>query len=453
MRNLNTSKEDVAEVIAHDVTPLTVNTDASAYARAGWIIILIGVLGFLIWACTAPLDRGVPLAGVVTKESSRKTIQHLGGGTVQEILVKDGDVVKEGQVLIRMNSVQADSLAQSSHAQYIAARANEARLVAERDGKSSLAYPEDLKPYKDDPRAAEAFSAQQQLFNARRMSLQNELGAVDENIAGLKVQVRGLQESRDSKLQQKNILKEQLDNMRDLSKDGYVARSRMLDLERTYAQVNGSISEDIGSIGRTMSQITELTLRRAQRLQDFQKEVRASLADTQREAEALGSRMKGQDFDVTNSEVKAPVNGTVVGLNVFTRGGVVGAGQKLMEIVPSDDALVVEGQLAVNLIDKVHVGLPVELMFSAFNANRTPHIPGTLIQVSADRTLDERTGQPYYKVRARVTPEGAKLIAQKKLEIQSGMPVEMFVKTGERTMMSYLLKPVFDRAKTSMSED
>lgn len=453
MRNLNTSKEDVAEVIAHDVTPLTVNTDAGAYARAGWIIILVGVLGFLIWACTAPLDRGVPMSGVVTKESSRKTIQHLGGGTVQEILVKDGDVVKEGQVLLRMNSVQADSLAQSSHAQYITARANEARLVAERDGKSSLAYPEDLKQYKDDPRAAEAFSAQQQLFNARRLSLQNELGAVDENIAGLKVQVRGLQESRDSKLQQKNILKEQLDNMRDLSKDGYVARSRMLDLERTYAQVNGSISEDIGSIGRTMSQITELTLRRAQRLQDFQKEVRASLADTQREAEALSSRMKGQDFDVTNSEVKAPVNGTVVGLNVFTRGGVVGPGQKLMEIVPSDDALVVEGQLAVNLIDKVHVGLPVELMFSAFNANRTPHIPGTLIQVSADRTLDERTGQPYYKVRARVTPEGATLIAHKKLEIQSGMPVEMFVKTGERTMMSYLLKPVFDRAKTSMSED
>ena len=453
MRNLNTSKTDVAEVIAHDVTPLTVNTDASAYARAGWIVILVGVLGFLIWACTAPLDRGVPLSGVVTKESSRKTIQHLGGGTVQEILVKDGDVVKEGQVLVRMNSVQADSLAQSSHAQYIAARANEARLVAERDGKSALTYPEDLKLYKDDPRAAEAFSSQQQLFNARRMSLQNELGAVDENIAGLKVQVRGLQESRDSKLQQKNILKEQLDNMRDLSKDGYVARSRMLDLERTYAQVNGSISEDIGSIGRTMSQITELTLRRAQRLQDFQKEVRASLADTQREAEALGSRLKGQDFDVINSEVKAPVNGTVVGLNVFTRGGVVGAGQKLMEIVPSDDALVVEGQLAVNLIDKVHIGLPVELMFSAFNANRTPHIPGTLIQVSADRTLDERTGQPYYKVRARVTPEGAQMIAHKKLEIQSGMPVEMFVKTGERTMMSYLLKPVFDRAKTSMSED
>lgn len=451
--NLDKSKDDAAEVITHDVSPLTVNTDATAYARVGWIVILVGVLGFLLWACTAPLDRGVPLGGVVAKESSRKSIQHQGGGTIQEILVKDGDVVKEGQLLVRMNNIQADSVAQSSVAQYISGRSSEARLIAERDGLKSFAFPADLKEYKDDPRATEAFTAQQQLFNARRMSLENELGAVDQNIEGLKSQMKGLQESRDSKLVQKGILKEQIDNMRDLSKEGYVARSRLLDLERTYAQVNGAISEDIGNIGRSQRQITELTLRRAQRLQDFQKEVRATLADTQRETEALGSRIAGQQFEVGNAEIKSPVNGTVVGLTVFTRGGVIGAGQKMMDIVPSDDALVVEGQLAVNLIDKVHVGLPVELMFSAFNANRTPHIPGTLIQVSADRTVDEHTGQPYYKVRARVTPEGAQLIVHKKLEIQSGMPVEMFVKTGERTMMSYLLKPVFDRAKSSMAED
>lgn len=129
------------------------------------------------------------------------------------------------------------------------------------------------------------------------------------------------------------------------------------------------------------------------------------------------------------------------------------SGFHMMDIVPTDDALIVEAQLAVNLIDKVRVGMPVELIFSAFNANKTPHIPGTLIQVSADRAVEERTGQPYYKIRARVTPEGSKLIAAKKLDIQAGMPVEMFVKTGERSMMSYLLKPVFDRSKSSMAED
>jgi protease secretion system membrane fusion protein len=124
-----------------------------------------------------------------------------------------------------------------------------------------------------------------------------------------------------------------------------------------------------------------------------------------------------------------------------------------MEIVPTDDALVVEGQLAVNLVDRVHAGMPVDLILSAFNTNKTPHIPGQVIQVAADRTVDERTGNPYYKIRAKVTPEGAKLIAAHKLQVLPGMPVDLFVKTGERTMMSYLLKPIFDRAKTSMSEE
>ncbi len=152
-----------------------------------------------------------------------------------------------------------------------------------------------------------------------------------------------------------------------------------------------------------------------------------------------------------NAELKAPVAGTVVGLQIFTRGGVIGPGAKLMDIVPADDALIVEGQLPVNLVDKVHVGLPVELIFSAFNANKTPHIPGVVTAVSADRLVDEKSGAPYYRVRAKVTPEGAKMAA--KLDIRPGMPVELFVKTGERTMMSYLLKPLFDRAKTSMTEE
>ncbi|MES2075137.1 MAG: HlyD family type I secretion periplasmic adaptor subunit [Pseudomonadota bacterium] len=443
----------VAENIRFDVTPLTVNLNDRTYSRIGWLVVLVGVLGFLVWATLAPLDKGVPLSGVVAKESSRKTIQHQGGGTIQEILVKDGDVVKAGQVLVRMNSVQADAVVEASRAQYFSARMAEARLVAERDGLKSLIFPVLLKDKQGDPRALEAFGAQQQLFSARRASLENELGAYDQTIAGLKSQLQGIQESRENKLVQQRILKEQLVDLRDLAKDGFIARNRLLDQERTYAQINGALAEDVGNIGRTQRQVAEYGLRRAQRVQDYQKEVRSQLADTQREAESLNSRIAGQDFEANNAEVKSPVNGTVVGLSVFTRGGVVGAGQRLMDVVPSDDALVVEGQLAVNLIDRVHTGLPVELMFSAFNSNSTPHVPGSVIQVSADRSTEERTGQPYYKVRVRVTPEGAALIAKRKLAVQPGMPVELFIKTGERTMMSYLLKPVFDRAKTSMTEE
>jgi protease secretion system membrane fusion protein len=448
-----TNESAATDVISHDVTPLEVKTDARGYARFGWVLILLGVGGFGLWATLAPLDKGVPMQATVAKESNRQSVQHQTGGTIKEILARDGDVVKKGQVLVRMNNVTASSQAETSRAQYITSRLTEARLLAERDGKLAVIFPSALESFKSDQRVSEGFALQTQLFNSRRASLQSELAAYEENIAGLKVQSKGLSESRDAKKVQLDILKEQLENMRDLAKEGYVARSRLLDLERTYAQVNGAISEDIGNIGRAQRQITEITLRRLQRSQDYQKEVRTQLADTQREAEALGSRIAGLDYDLANTDVRAPVDGTVVGLAVFTPGGVVGPGAKMMDLVPTDDPLVVEGQLAVNLIDRVHTGMPVEMIFSAFNANRTPHIPGIVTQVSADRTVDERTGNAYFKVRAKVTPEGAKIIASKKMVIQSGMPVELFVKTGERTLMSYLLKPIFDRSKTSLSED
>lgn len=453
MRKLISKKSEATDVISHDVTPLTVNTDVGAYSKIGWMVVLFGFCGFVLWAMFAPLDKGVPMSGTVTKEGNRKTIQHAQGGTIDDILVHDGDVVKAGQVLVRMNKVTTTSQLETARAQYFTARANEARLLAERDGLGAVPFPPALEKYKNDPRVKAGVALQSALFSSRHLALQSELGAIDENIAGIKQQIAGLEQSRDSKKVQLGILQEQLGNMRDLAKDGYVPRARLLDLERTYAQVNGAISEDIGNIGRSQRQVMELTLRKTQRQQETQKDVRSQLAETQREAEGLASRLDSLEYEVANTEVRSPVDGTVVGSNVFTRGGVIGPGVKMMEVVPSADPFVVEGQLAVNLIDRVHKGLPVELMFAAFNVNSTPHIPGLVTQVSADRSLDERTGQPYYKVRAVVAPEGVKLIAQHKLDIQPGMPVEMFVKTGERTMMSYLLKPVFDRSKSAMTEE
>jgi protease secretion system membrane fusion protein len=446
-------KDAPTEVISHDVAPLTVNTDSRSYTRIGWLILLVGVIGFLIWASFAPLDKGVPMSGTVAKESNRKTVQHQTGGTIQEILVRDGDVVKEGQVLVRMNSITAKAGYDITEGQFLTARATEARLMAEQAGQKAIRFPEELTKQSSNPRVAEMMMLQTQLLSSRQTSLQNELAGVDENIAGLKVQIQGLQESRDSKKAQVGFLKEQLDGMRDLAKEGYIARNRLLDLERTYAQLQGEISEDIGNIGRAQRQVMEMTLRKSQRMQEYQKEVRTSLAETQKEAEAQGARMSAQQFELSNVDVKAPVSGTVVGLAVFTNGGVVQPGFKMMDIVPTDDLLIVEGQLPVNLVDKIYDGLPTELIFSAFNANRTPHIPGIVETVSADRSVDERSGVPYYHVRVKVSPEGAKMIAQHKMAIRPGMPVDMFVKTGERTMMSYLLKPLMDRSRSSMSED
>lgn len=453
IKNLLKDKAAATDVIAHDVTPLTVNVDERAYSKLGWLIVLLGVGGFLLWAFFAPLDKGVPVNGTVAKESNRKAIQYQPGGTVEDILVKDGDVVKAGQTLVRMNDVQPKAQYQMARTQYLTARATEARLLAERSGKSSITYPADMLAERTEPEVAAAMALQNQLIVSRQLAIRSELTSYDENVAGLKSQLSGLQESRDSKKEQLKILKEQLDNLRDLAKDGYVPRTRLLDAERTNAQLLGAVSEDTGNIGRIQRQISEIASRRTQREQEYQKDINSQLADVQRDREVGESRVAALKYDLGNVDVKSPTDGVVVGLNVFTKGGVVGSGFKMMDVVPADDALIVEAQLAVNLIDKVKVGLPVELIFSAFNVNKTPHIPGVVTQVSADRTVDERTGAPYYKIRARVTPAGVKLIAAHKLDIQPGMPVEMFVKTGERSMMNYLLKPVFDRAKSSMTEE
>ncbi|HJV84322.1 MAG TPA: HlyD family type I secretion periplasmic adaptor subunit [Noviherbaspirillum sp.] len=456
MRKLFTNKQ-AKETTPIDVTatevvvPIEVNTDASSYSRLGWLIVLLGVGGFFLWATIAPLDKGVPVNGTVTVSGNRKAIQHLTGGTVEDILVKEGDQVKAGQVLVRMNDVQAKANAEMTRVQYFTARATEARLLAERDGKKSVSFPAELTNAKSDARVAANIELQNQLFTSRQSALQNELAASEETVAGLKSQLRGLEESRDTQKEQQKILKEQLNDLRDLVKDGYVARNRVLDLERTYAQINGAIAETIGNIGRTQRQIQELGLRRIQRQQEYQKEVRTQLSDVQKEAEALENRLKSQDFDLANVNVKAPVDGTVVGLTVFTRGGVVGSGFKMMDIVPSDDPFIIEGMVPVNLIDKVHAGLQVELNFAAFNRNKTPQIPGVVKQVSADRLVDEKSGMPYYKMQAQVTPEGKKLLAN--LRVRPGMPVEVFIKTGERTMMSYLFKPMIDRAGTALTEE
>lgn len=451
MRKLFNDKDAVTDVAAADPALQDVNTDETKHTRLGWWIVLAGVGGFLLWATFAPLDKGVPLPGNVTVATQRKAIQHQTGGTVDDILVKEGDVVKAGQVLVRMNDVQARAAAEVTRVQYFTARAAEARLTAERDGKSSVTFPAELENAKSDARVEANISLQRQLFSSRQSAIQNELAAIEESIAGLKAQVRGLEETREMQKIQQKILKEQLDDLRDLAKEGYVARNRVLDLERTYAQVNGSIAEIIGNIGRAQRQIAEQSLRRVQRQQEYQKEVRTQLADVQKEAEAMENRLRSQDFELANTQVKAPVDGTVVGMNVFTHGGVVAAGFRMMDVVPSNDPLIIEGQVPVHLIDKVHKDLPVELIFSAFNQNQTPHVPGLVTQVSADRMIEEKTGQAYYKVQVQVTPEGKKMLAH--LQVRPGMPVEVFIKTGERTMMSYLLKPVFDRAKTALTEE
>lgn len=451
MKLVAEEKEKIIESIAADSSSW-VETDETIHTRLGWWIVLAGFGGFVLWASLAPLDKGVPVPGTVTVASHLQAVQHQTGGIIDRILVKEGDHVSVGQVLVRMNDTQIKALADITRHQLYAARATEARLLAERDGKNEIVFPAELLSLQNtDLRVSNNIIIQNQLFTSRKLALQHEIAALDESAAGLKVQLRGLEASKISKNKQLKFLEEQLVNLRDLAADGFVPRNRLLDLERTYTQLTGEISTDIGNIGRIQRQITELEQRRIQRQQEYQKEVGQQLSDIKREAEALDSRLSGQDFELANVEVKAPVDGIVVGMNVFTEGGVIGSGFKLMDIVPTDDLLIITGQVPVHLIDRVHVGLHVDLIFSALNQKKTPNIPGIVTQVSADRLTEERTGLPFYNMKAKVTPEGIKQLSDQ--QIRAGMPVEIFIKTGERSLMSYLFKPILDRVHSSLSEE
>jgi len=445
------SVPEVAAIASANSEKPPLKTDPRPHARLGWWIVLAGLGSFVFWAMVAPLEKGVPMAGTVTVAGNKKAIQHLSGGTVEAILVREGDAVRAGQTLVRMNSVQARTNAAITRIQFVTARITEARLMAERDGLNAVPTPPDIETSESSAGSSHAINIQQQLFVSRRSALTSELSAIDENIAGLQSFNAALEASREGKRLQLGLLLEQLEGMRELARDGFVPRNRLLELERTYAQMTVSMSDDTGNLGRSLRQIAELKLRRLQRQQDFQNQVQTQLAETQKEVDALRNRLEALDYELANASVRSPVDGLVADVSIFTEGGVVAPGFRMMDVLPTGERLVVEGQVPVHLIDSVRAGLPVELIFSAFNQNTTPRIPAVVTQVSPDRLIDAQTGLPYYRMQTEVTPQGRSLMTT--LDVRPGMPVELFVKTGERTLMSYLVRPLQDNFKMSLTEE
>jgi len=432
-------------------TAQVLHIDERRHARLGRWLVLVGFGGFLLWAALAPLDRGVGVSGSVVVAGNRQAVQPVSGGLVRRLMVREGDQVQAGQVLLQLDETDARALRDALRVQYIGARASEARWLAERDGLERISFAPDLLQAQSDPWVDTALEVQRQLLRSRRQSLESELAGLGETIAGTEAALQGLRASMQHKEEQRASMREQLDGLRELVREGYVARNRLLENERLYAQVNGEISRDLGDIGRTRRQILELRLRVEQRREEYRKEVREQLSDSRLSAQELAARLKGAEFEVSNALLRAPATGTVVGLNVFTEGGVVSPGQTLMEIVPLDAPLLVDARAPVELVDKLHPGLDVELMFSAFSQSRTPRVNGKLTLVSADRLLDPKTGEPYYNLRVQVDDQGLRQLQDQ--VIRPGMPVEAFVRTGERSLLNYLFKPLADRTHMALVEE
>ncbi|MDO9054459.1 MAG: HlyD family type I secretion periplasmic adaptor subunit [Gallionella sp.] len=445
-----TDKDDaeVSSIMANDKSSLT--TDEQGAARWGLRILLIGVGAFMVWAIFAPLSEGVPAHGFIKVEGNRKTIQHLSGGIVEEIMVKEGDRVAADQPLMRLNETQLKAQQGIVESQLVIALAMEARLNAERDNLGNLVYPEFLLARQQHPQAVEAMQVQGQLFRTRRAALRGEEAIGRETIIGLQEQVLGLTAQEAAKAEQLSSFKEELKSLRPLHEDGYIPRNRLFELERAVAYLSGQRSDDLANIGRAKSQISEIRLKVMQSRQVYQKEVQTQLAETQSKVADLKERLVATQDELKRVVLRAPGAGIVVDLTVHTIGGVIAPGQKLMDIVPEGGGLLIEAQLPTHLIDNVHVGLDVDISFTAMDHTLVPTIPGKLTYVSADRMVDPRTDMPYFVGRVMVTEEGMKVLG--KHSMQPGMPADVVVKVSERSMMGYMLKPLFNSLRFAFTE-
>jgi len=444
---------DVSEVAeAGGQRPAAVDIDHGRASRFGWLVLAIGFGGFMLWAALAPLDQGVPAGGQVVVTGNRKTVQNLGAGKIEAILVKDGDEVQSGQVLVRLDPTLASSQYEVARSQWFVAKAAEARLLAEAQGKSEIVFADELLQARDDPRATSAMAVQAQLLRSRQAALQAELGAMRSMLAGLQSSAKGLEATRRAKEEQSKLLLDELKGLRDLAAEGYLPRNRLSEQERLQAQLSGAISEDIGNLGRTQQSIAEVRMRMSARQQEYDKDVETGLAEVQKEVTSLDSRLAGLAFELANTDIRAPAEGIVVGLSVHTVGGVLAPGTPLMDVVPRNEPLRIDVQIPTTLIDKVRIGSPVDITFPAFNQRTTPQIPGDFVQVAADATTDPQGKvPPFYRGQVVVSEDGMKKL--KHYEIKAGMPAEVFIKTGERTMLNYLFKPILDRMKTALTEE
>lgn len=404
----------------------------------------------VVWVGFAPLGQGVPANGYVTVEGSRKTIQHPRGGVVEAILVHEGDKVVADQPLIRLNEAQAQAQQGSVESQLVGLTAVLARLQAERGDTRQLIFPSFLLERQTDPQAVQAMVVQRQLFATRRAALEGEVGILEETYNGLTRQREGLQAREASNTQQIKLYADEYAALKPVFEQGFVPRQRMFELERALAYVTGQRNEDQANLGRVQSQMSEIRLRMAQVRAAFRKEVETQLTDVQRQVDDLSQRRIATLDELERVVLRAPEAGTIVELSIHTIGGVAAPGQKLMDIVPTGSKLVVEVMIPPQLIDSVNLGQFADIHFPAFDQTIVPVVEGKLVYVGADRQTDPRTDVSYFVGRVEITPAGHKELG--KNELRLGMPADVIIKTGERSLFAYLVKPLLSRMQSGMLE-
>lgn len=419
-------------------------------ARAGYLTIFLFVLGFITWAALAPLDSAVLAPGVVVVEDHHKEIQHLEGGIVRSVLVSDGQVVKSGQLLVRLDDTQARSSLALLNGQHDALEAQEARLIAERDGRATITFPDDLVKRRSDPQVASAIQGEQKAFETRRETLSKQVEILTKRSEENASVIAGLKDQKAAVERQLSLIRKEEKSVQTLYKKGLSTLPRLLDLQRKAADLSGQRGQLIQKIAQTKVNSGENELQimnlRNKRLDQVVKDLR----DVQTKRFDLLDRIEAAKDVLARLMVRSPVAGKVVSLAVHTNGAVIHPGQIIMEIVPQSDGLQVEAHVRPQDANSVHVGMTARVNLSGYEQRRLPIIDGTVREVSADRIVDKRTGRAYFKVDVAVDRNELKPYPSARLI--PGLPVEVELNTGRRTAFEYLSEPISDVFRKGMRE-
>jgi HlyD family secretion protein len=414
--------------------------------------LLAAMVGFGVggWAVATELAGAVIASGVLVVDSSVKKVQHPTGGIVGELRVRDGDRVKAGDILVRLDETQTRAMVAvvSKGLDELAAR--QARLQAERDDADAIAFPPDLLARPDDPELARVVAGERKLFELRRTARTGQKAQLRERIGQLKEEVQGLEAQVGGKRKEIDLIQIELKGVRELWDKHMVQISRLTSLERDAARLEGERGQLLGAIAQSKGKMTETELQIIQVDQDLRSEVGKELAEIRGKTSELVERKVAAEDQLKRVDIRAPQDGTVHQLTVHTVGGVIGPGEPLMLVVPDHDVLTVEAKIATQDISQLHLGQEAILRFPAFNQRTTPEIFGKVTIVSPDITQDQRTGASFYTVRIALGDGEAAKLGEKKLV--PGMPVEAFIQTEARTALSYLVKPLQDQVARAFKE-
>jgi len=440
---------DMAHVIAGDQpSGSAVITSMDRPKNIGLLMffLVFGVFG--IWASVAPIEGAAHAPGSVTVRSNRQLVQHLEGGIVKEIVARNGDRVRAGDALLILDDTQPLAQLEITNLQYLAMRAMEARLIAERDGLEQINFPADLSTLAQN--AESEMSSQTQVFLTRKAALDGSIEVLEQRIGQLQSRLSGLRALQQSKQDLADSFAEELRDVESLLVEGFADKNRVRELERNAAQLRGEAAELTANISSTEIEIGETRLQILQQEREFQNEVANQLAEVQTGLKDANERLTALRSIVGRTTITAPVDGIVNGMQVHTVGGVVPAGQPLADIVPQNEELIVEARISPMDIDRVAIGQEAMVRFSSFSSS-VPNIFGNVINVSADALTDPNTGMSYYSARVEVTPEGLRDLGN--LTLIPGMPADVFITTGSRTLLQYMMKPISSAMARSFIED